>query len=166
LVLNDVGPTIEPAALARIGSYLGQVHRFRSIDEAADYFASISQGFGPHTRDQWIALTRPMLKEVHDDQGHAYVPHYDPNIAVAFRAATPEMAANAQAVLWQRYDAVRARTLLIRGALSDLLTAQTAQAMSERGPKARIVTIAGVGHAPTLVDPAQVAVVKEFLAAT
>jgi pimeloyl-ACP methyl ester carboxylesterase len=165
LVLNDVGPTIEPAALARIGTYLGQVHRFETVEEAADYFWSISQGFGPHTREQWLALTRPMLKEVDDERGHAYLPHYDPRIAVPFRAATPEMAAAAQAVLWQRYDSVRARTLVIRGAQSDLLTAQTAQAMSERGPKARVVTIPGVGHAPTLVDPAQVAVVKEFLAA-
>jgi pimeloyl-ACP methyl ester carboxylesterase len=166
LVLNDVGPTIEPAALARIGTYLGQVHRFETVDAAADYFWSISQGFGPHTREQWLALTRPMLKEVDDDQGHAYLPHYDPRIAVPFRAATPEMAAAAQAQLWQRYDAVRARTLVIRGAQSDLLMAQTAQAMSERGPKARVVTIPGVGHAPTLVDPRQVAVIQEFLSAT
>ena len=165
LVLNDVGPTIEPVALARIGTYLGQVHRFETVDAAADYFWSISQGFGPHTREQWLALTRPMLKEVDDAQGRAYLPHYDPRIAVPFHAATPEMAAAAQAMLWQRYDAVRSRTLVIRGAQSDLLTAQTAQAMSERGPKARVVTIPGVGHAPTLVDPAQVATVREFLAA-
>ena len=166
LVLNDVGPTIEPVALARIGTYLGQLHRFETVDAAADYFWSISQGFGAHTREQWLALTRPMLKEVDDAQGHAYLPHYDPRIAVPFHAATPEMAAAAQALLWQRYDSVRARTLVIRGAQSDLLTAQTAQAMSERGPCARVVTIPGVGHAPTLVDPAQVAVIKEFLAAT
>jgi len=166
LVLNDVGPTIEPAALARIGTYLGQVHRFETVDAAADYFWSISQGFGPHTREQWLALTRPMLKEVDDERGRAYLPHYDPRIAVPFHAATPEMAAAAQALLWQRYDAVRARTLVIRGAQSDLLTAQTAQAMSERGPKARVVTLPGVGHAPTLVDPAQVAVIQEFLSAT
>jgi pimeloyl-ACP methyl ester carboxylesterase len=166
LVLNDVGPTIEPAALARIGTYLGQLHRFETVDAAADYFWSISPGFGAHTREQWLALTRPMLKEVDDAQGHAYLPHYDPRIAVPFHAATPEMAAAAQALLWQRYDSVRARTLVIRGAQSDLLTAQTAQAMSERGPRARVVTIPGVGHAPTLVDPAQVAVIKEFLAAT
>ncbi|PPE66414.1 alpha/beta fold hydrolase [Caldimonas caldifontis] len=166
LVLNDVGPTIEPAALARIGTYLGQVHRFETVEAAADYFWSISQGFGPHTREQWLALTRPMLKEVNDDRGRAYVPHYDPRIAVPFHATTPEMAAAAQALLWQRYDAVRARTLVIRGAQSDLLTAQTAQAMSERGPKARVITLPGVGHAPTLVDPAQVAVIQEFLSAT
>jgi pimeloyl-ACP methyl ester carboxylesterase len=166
LVLNDVGPTIEPAALSRIGTYLGQVHRFETVDAAADYFWSISQGFGPHTREQWLALTRPMLKAVDDEQGRAYLPHYDPRIAVPFHAATPEMAVAAQALLWQRYDAVRARTLVIRGAQSDLLTAQTAQAMSERGPKARVVTLPGVGHAPTLVDPAQVAVIREFLSAT
>jgi pimeloyl-ACP methyl ester carboxylesterase len=59
LVLNDVGPTIEPASLQRIGTYLGQPARWASVDEAADALWAISQGFGPHTREQWIELTRP-----------------------------------------------------------------------------------------------------------
>lgn len=163
LVLNDVGPTIEPAALARIGTYLGQLPRFETVEAAADYFLSISEGFGPHTREQWLALTRPMLRRIEDERGVAYIPHYDPKIAVPFHAATPEMAAAAQALLWQRYDSLRTRTLVIRGAQSDLLTAQTARAMAERGPRAKVVEFEGVGHAPTLVDPAQVAVVREFL---
>jgi pimeloyl-ACP methyl ester carboxylesterase len=163
LVLNDVGPTIEPAALARIGSYVGQVPRFETVEAAADYFLSISEGFGPHTREQWLALTRPMLRRIEDEQGVGYIPHYDPKIAVPFHAATPEMAAAAQAMLWQRYDSLRTRTLVLRGAQSDLLTRQTAQAMAERGPRAKVVEFEGVGHAPTLVDPAQVAVVREFL---
>ncbi len=160
LVLNDVGPTIEPAALQRIGGYLGQPVRWATVDEAADALWTISQGFGPHTREQWLALTRPQLVP-HPDGG--FVPHYDPAIAVPFRALTPEGAAAGEAALWQAYDRVRAPTLLLRGAQSDLLSAATARAMTLRGPKARLVEFAGVGHAPMLVQPDQRSVVREFL---
>jgi pimeloyl-ACP methyl ester carboxylesterase len=88
LVLNDVGPAIEPASLQRIGTYLGQPARWATLDEAADALWAISQGFGPHTREQWLALTRPQLKA----DGDGFKPHYDPAIAVPFRAITPEMA--------------------------------------------------------------------------
>jgi pimeloyl-ACP methyl ester carboxylesterase len=166
LILNDVGPVVEPEAIARIGAYLGKRTRFASFEEAADHLWSISQGFGPHTREEWIALTQPMLKPVRDEQGEGLVLHYDPSIAVPFRAVTPEMAAAGVAALWQRYDSLRTRTLLIRGAESDLLKRETALAMTQRGPKATLKEIEGVGHAPTLVAPAQIALVKEFLAET
>jgi pimeloyl-ACP methyl ester carboxylesterase len=159
LVLNDVGPTIQPEALARIGTYLGLPMRWNSLDEAADYMLSISKGFGPHTREQWLALTRPMLVA----EGNGFKPHYDPAIAVPFKAITPEIAAAGEALLWRSFDAMTCRTLLLRGADSDLLTRDTAKAMTERGPKARLVEIAGVGHAPMLVKPDQVKVVQEFL---
>ena len=134
---------------------------FRSLDEAADYMLSISKSFGPHTREQWLALTRPMLKA----DGGGFKPHYDPNIAQPFKAVTPEMAAAGEAFLWHSYEAVRCPTLLLRGAESDLLTRETALAMTQRGPKARLVEFAGVGHAPTLVAPDQIDVVREFLLA-
>ena len=159
LVLNDVGPTIEPAAIKRIGTYLGAPVRWATLDEAADYLQGISRGFGPHSREEWLALTRPMLKA----EGNGFVPHYDPAIGVPFRAVTDEMAAAGQAALWRSYDAITCPTLLLRGAESDLLTHDTALAMTERGPKARLVEFAGIGHAPTLVAPDQVAVVREFL---
>jgi pimeloyl-ACP methyl ester carboxylesterase len=95
--------------------------------------------------------------------GDGFKPHYDPAIAVAFKAMTPEMAAAGEAALWQAYDAIRCPTLLIRGADSDLLTHETAQVMTARGPRARLHEVPGVGHAPTLVAPEQVAVVREFL---
>jgi pimeloyl-ACP methyl ester carboxylesterase len=163
LVLNDVGPALQAEAIRRIGSYVGQPRRFASEEEAADYLWSISQGFGPHDREQWLALTRPQLKAVHDAEGAGFVPHYDPAIAQPFKAVTPELAAAGEAVLWQRYDALRCPTLLIRGADSDLLSAETARAMTQRGPRARLVELPGVGHAPTLVQPQQVALVREFL---
>ncbi|MGY4828861.1 alpha/beta fold hydrolase [Sphaerotilaceae bacterium SBD11-9] len=159
LVLNDVGPSIEPSSLARIGSYLGLPARWKTLDEAADALWAISQGFGPHTREQWLALTRPMLKP----DGDGFVPHYDPQIAVPFRAITPEAAGAGEAMMWAMYDSLRCPTLLLRGAESDLLTKATAQAMTARGPKAELCEFAGVGHAPMLTSPEQIAVVREFL---
>jgi pimeloyl-ACP methyl ester carboxylesterase len=161
LVLNDVGPSIEPASLRRIGSYLGVPSHWASLDEAADALGAISQGFGPHSREQWLALTRPQL--VPHDSGQGFKSHYDPALAVPFKAATAEMAALGEALLWQAWDRLRCPTLLLRGADSDLLSRATAQAMSERGPRARVVEFAGVGHAPTLVQPGQRDVVREFL---
>ncbi len=161
LVLNDVGPTIEAAALQRIGAYLGRPLRWASVDEAADYLWSISASFGPHSRDQWLALTRPMLKP----DGDGFKLHYDPAIAAPLRAVTPEMAKAGEAMLWASYDALRCPTLLLRGADSDLLSSATAQAMTQRGPKARLHEFAGVGHAPTLIAPEQIDVVREFLLA-
>ncbi len=161
LVLNDVGPTIEPAALQRIGSYLGAPAHWATVDEAADALLAISQGFGPHTREQWLALTRPQLAA----DGDGFKPHYDPAIAVPFRAFTPEAAKAGEAVLWQSFDRIGCRTLLLRGAESDLLSPATARAMTQRGPKPQVVEFAGVGHAPMLTQPDQVAAVREFLLA-
>jgi pimeloyl-ACP methyl ester carboxylesterase len=162
LVLNDVGPTIEPAALQRIGSYLGAPAHWRTLDEAADALWAISRGFGPHTREQWLDLTRPQL--VPDGEGCK--PHYDPAIALPFRAVTPELAAAGEALLWQGYERVTAQTLLLRGAESDLLSRATAHAMTQRGPRAQLHEFAGVGHAPMLVQAEQRAVVRRFLLGT
>ena len=162
LVLNDVGPAIEPSSLQRIGTYLGQPVHWKTLDEAADALWAISQGFGPHTREQWLALTRPQLKA----DGDGFKPHYDPAIAVPFRAITPEIAAAGERGLWAAYDSLKIPTLLLRGAQSDLLSPATAQAMAGRGPKARLVEFAGVGHAPMLVQPEQRQAVREFLLAT
>jgi pimeloyl-ACP methyl ester carboxylesterase len=159
LVINDVGPTIEPAAIARIGGYVGQPMRWSSLDEAADALWAISQGFGPHTREQWLVLTEPQLQR----DGDVWKPRSDPSIAVPFKAVTPAMAAAGQALLWQAWDNLRLPTLLLRGANSDLLSPATAAAMTERGPRARLVSFDGVGHAPMLVQPDQVAAVREFL---
>jgi pimeloyl-ACP methyl ester carboxylesterase len=159
LVLNDVGPAIRFEAIQRIGSYLGAPLRWNTVDEAADYMWSISQGFGPHTREQWLALTKPMLKA----DGNGFKPHYDAAIAVPFKALTAEMVAGGEAMTWFAYDAIRCPTLVLRGADSDLLTRETAQAMTQRGPKASLREFAGVGHAPTLVADEQVRAVREFL---
>ena len=160
LVLNDVGPAIRYEAIERIATYLGAPLRWNTLEEAADYLWSISQGFGPHTRDEWLALTRPMLKP---DGAGGFKPHYDANIALPFKALTREMVAGGEAMTWHAYDAIRCPTLVLRGADSDLLTHETAQSMTQRGPKARLREFAGVGHAPTLGTTEQVQAVREFL---
>jgi pimeloyl-ACP methyl ester carboxylesterase len=160
LVLNDVGPSIEPGALARIGEYLGDPVRWNTLEEAADAMRVISATFGPHTREQWLELSRPMVV---DDGAGGLKLHYDPAIAEPLRRLTPAIAAAGEAALWAAWDALRCPTLLLRGADSDLLSRATAQAMTQRGPRARLVEFTGVGHAPTLVAPDQVAAVREFL---
>lgn len=170
LVLNDVGPVIQWEALQRIGTYLGRNPSFSNEQEAFDALASISAGFGPHSPEQWSALSRPMLRE---REGRWYL-HYDPALAVPLRAmlsgndqaALGQALREGEAALWALYDAITAPTLLLRGAQSDLLTRETARAMAERGPRARCVEFAGVGHAPTLVAADQVKAVCGFLAAT
>ena len=164
LVLNDVGPKYEQKFVDRLKSYLGQAVHWRSVDEAADALWAISQGFGPHTREQWLALTRPMLvAHVDEQQGEGFTLHYDPAIAVPIRAMTAEMGAGGEALLWHAYDHISAPTLLLRGETSDLLTAETAAAMVTRGPRAQLHVLAGIGHAPTLQSPEQVALVRDFL---
>jgi pimeloyl-ACP methyl ester carboxylesterase len=159
LVLNDVGPKIEAVAIQRIGSYIGLPVRWPTPEAAAEGLWAISQGFGPHTPEEWLALTRPQL--VADGEG--FKSHYDPAIGVPMRSITPELAALGESILWHSYDRLTCPTLLLRGAHSDLLAPSTAQAMTQRGPRARLVEFAGVGHAPTLVHADQRTVVLEFL---
>jgi pimeloyl-ACP methyl ester carboxylesterase len=178
-IANDVGPTIEPAAVQRIGAYVGQGGRFASVQAAADAMWALSTTFGPHTPAQWLALSRHLVVPAsqrtadgsakvdagddNDAAAESWVLHYDPAIGVALRAITPEAAVQGGAIMWSLYDAIEARTLLLRGAVSDLLSHETALAMTQRGPRAKLVEFDGVGHAPTLVDPAQIAVVTDFL---
>jgi len=166
LVLNDVGPVIQWEALQRIGAYLGLDPVFDTEQAGIDYLASISADFGPHSPAQWTALSRPMLRQ-REDGWHL---HYDPAIAVPLRAmlavSDPQQVVRAgEQALWAAYDAITVPTLLLRGAESDLLARETAREMSERGPRARCVEFAGVGHAPTLVSDDQVMAVRDFLAA-
>lgn len=162
LVLNDVGPVIEWQALERIGQYLGNTGVFVTEQQAADAMWVTSSTFGPHTPAEWLALCRPMLKPLGDGSGRLTL-HYDPALAGPYASLTAESAAQGEALLWQAYDHISARTLLVRGADSDLLSPQTAQAMTQRGPKARLVEFAGVGHAPTFIANDQVQAVVSFL---
>jgi pimeloyl-ACP methyl ester carboxylesterase len=160
LVLNDVGPRIEAQALARIGAYVGQMASWPSEQAAAEALWTLATGFGPHTPEQWLALTRPLLKP---DGSGGFTLRYDPAIGVPLKAITPQIAAAGEALLWQTYESLRCQALLLRGAQSDLLSADTAGRMTQSGPRPRLVEFEGVGHAPTLIQPDQRAVVCDFL---
>lgn len=163
LVLNDVGPALQATALARIGAYLGQAGHFNTLQEAADAMWLICQSFGPHTPEQWLALVRPMLRPVSPGTDSPMRLHYDPAIALPFKMAAQDAVQQGEAMLWCLYDRITAQTLLLRGAQSDLLSPETAQAMTQRGPHAQLVEFDGVGHAPTLIAPDQVEAVARFL---
>jgi pimeloyl-ACP methyl ester carboxylesterase len=160
LVLNDVGPAIAWGSVQRMQSYVGQYGQFRDVDEAAAALWSLSTGFGPVPADVWREMSVQMLRPGSDG---AVTLHYDPAIGVPVRAMTPEAAAAGEATLWALYDQIQAKTLLIRGQDSDLLTPETATAMTERGPRAQLDTWPGFGHAPTLTGDDQIAVVAKFL---
>jgi pimeloyl-ACP methyl ester carboxylesterase len=159
LVLNDIGPTLDTAALLRIGDYIGQDVRFQTFDEGARYIREISAPFGPHTDEEWHKIAADVLRQNADG---AWIRHYDMGLAAPFKSATPESIKGDEALLWAAYDAIQCPTLLVRGAQSDLLSPATAQAMTQHGPKAKLVEIAGVGHAPTFMHADQIALAQDF----
>lgn len=159
IVLNDVGPHIEPASLERIGQYVGESASFSCFDDAVANIKTTCAFFGPHTETQWQALTR----HVYIEQAGNWVKHYDPGIAVPFKQVTPELTVQGEAALWAAFSSLRIPIQVIRGQQSDLLSEQTCQKMLQLQPKAQLAQIAGVGHAPTLMTPEQIAVVSDFI---
>ena len=160
LVINDIGPVLDGAALARIGDYIGQDVRFPSFAAGEQFVRMVSASFGPHSDAEWHKLARDVLRQAADGQWER---HYDLNLALPFRATTPERARQDEAALWAAWDAIACPTLLVRGEHSDLLSHATAQQMTTRGPRPRLVEIAGVGHAPTFVHADQIALARAFL---
>ncbi|SAI71737.1 hydrolase [Bordetella ansorpii] len=160
LVLNDVGPRLDAKALQRIGDYVGAPGEYASFAQAVQAVREGSATFGPHTDEQWETFTRRVYRERGD--GH-WVKHYDLGLAVPMAAQGPEVLAAGEQLLWQAYDAVDCPILIVRGAESDLLSAATLAEMQARNPRARAVSFDGVGHAPTLMTPAQIEPVARFL---
>jgi pimeloyl-ACP methyl ester carboxylesterase len=160
LVLNDIGPTLDPVAIQRIGDYIAQEVRFPTFEAGAAFVKMVSLTFGEHTDAEWHKLAADVLRQ---DQDGSWVRHYDMGLALPFQSVTPESARADEAALWAAYDAIRCPTLLVRGANSDLLSRETALAMTQRGPKAKLVEIPNVGHAPTFLHQDQIAIAKDFL---
>lgn len=155
LVVNDVGPVIEPAALARIAGYVGMNPSFASFAALEAHVRAVSAPFGRLTDAQWEQLTSSTARQLPDGSWRL---KYDPGIAVPFaQAASPASDA------WPIWDAITCPTLLLRGAESDLLSRTTAEAMLLRGPKPAMIEIPGVGHAPMLLTPDQIEPVIAFL---
>ena len=155
LVLNDIGPRIAAPAVERICTYVGAPPRFVAMTELEDYFRTVYKPFGIAVDSEWRRLAENSMRRTDDGM---VMPHYDPRIVFQF-IHHPE-----DYDLWAAFDAVTAKTLCIRGAESDLLLAETAAEMTRRGPRCRLETIAGCGHAPALNTPAQIALIEDFLA--
>lgn len=156
LVLNDVGAVLGASSLQRIGAYLQERPQLPTLEAAEAHVRSVYAPFGAHTDAEWRMLTTSVVRRAPDGSWRL---HYDPALAVPFTAQALE----ADVELWNVYDAIRCPTLVLRGEQSDLLTRTTARAMSARGPRARFVEFAGVGHAPTLLHEDQIRVVRDFL---
>lgn len=155
-VINDAGPVVTKVSLERIATYVGVAPAFPSLEAAEQYVRAVSVSFGPHSDAEWRFLTEVVVRRNGDGSWRM---HYDPKLAEPFRAQMPEK----DLELWPLWDAVRCPTLALRGAQSDLLTRETCAQMAQRGPKAKVVEIPGVGHAPTLMHADQIAIVREFL---
>jgi pimeloyl-ACP methyl ester carboxylesterase len=160
LVLNDVGPSLNLEAMARIGEYIGADMRFATFDQAAAYIRAISASFGEHTDAEWHKLAADVLRQNADGE---WIRHYDLKLAVPFMSTAGEAFKVSELLLWAAYKAISCPTLLVRGAESDLLSAETAQLMTQCGPQAKLVELAGVGHAPTFLHIDQIEVVADFL---
>ncbi len=156
LVLNDAGAVVSAAALNRIGSYVGHWPPLPTIEAAEAYVRAVSATFGEHSDAEWRFLTEHVVRKNADG---SFRMHYDPSLALSFKAPGPTR----DVELWDVYDKIGCPTLLLRGERSDLITHDTAFQMSQRGPRAKVVEIAGVGHAPTLIHEDQIQIVRGFL---
>ncbi len=156
LVLNDNGPQLAEAAIARIRTYAGSPAAFATVSELEQYFRSVYKPFGFLTDAQWRRLTETSVRRLPDGR---VTPHYDPAMVQQFESHPDDYER------WAEWDGLDIPVLCLRGESSDLLLADTAEAMRQRGPRAVVVTIAGCGHAPALNVPDQLALVERFLAA-
>ena len=154
LVLNDVGPFIPLASLERIAEYVGIDPSFPSVAAVEQYLRTIHAPFGALTDAQWHHMAETSHRVRPDG---TFGLGYDPGIAEAFKGVKLT-----DIDLWPFYDQIKCPTLVVRGAVSDLLPAAVAAEMTTRGPKAELYEVAGAGHAPALMDEAQIARIESF----
>ena len=161
LVINDIGPFIPGAALRRIGAYLNAApRRFADAAEAVAYFRETLAPYGALTDAQWAHLAgHSVCEDEAAGNGGGYRLRRDPAIGRAYR---PWLLGSVAA--WEHWDKVACPTLLLRGALSDLLPLPTALEMTRRGPRPGLVEFPDVGHVPALMTAEQLGPVLEFLA--
>ncbi|MFZ5743856.1 MAG: alpha/beta fold hydrolase [Pseudomonadota bacterium] len=158
-LLNDVGPEVNPAGIERIRNYVGQARSFPTWMHAARALAE-SQGptFPEASITDWLAMAKRCM--VVGSNGRI---HFDYDMKIAEPFATADGASNVD--MWPAFEALAGRPVtLLRGALSDVLTAATFKQMAKRLPEAETATVPKVGHAPTLSEPAAVAAIDQLLA--
>ncbi len=158
LLLNDVGPRIEPAALKRLGSYVGKPLRFINRADALAQLNLLCATFGEHSAAEWDEYNGPHLIE-HEG---AWEVHYDPAIAVPFAAVNAITAAAGEMALWHSFEKIQVPILIVRGAESDLLSTATVAEMCRRNAYARSIDIPFVGHAPAFIKAEQIALARDF----
>ena len=154
LVLNDIGPQLANQAIERIRAYAGNPASFATVGELEQYFRTIYKPYGYLSEGQWKLLTESSTRRLPNGW---VTPHYDPAMVMQFTHHENDYA------LWDEYDRIDVPVLCLRGADSDLLLVETAEAMRDRGPRALVVTIEGCGHAPALNVPEQLTLVQRFL---
>jgi pimeloyl-ACP methyl ester carboxylesterase len=154
LVVNDIGPDISEAGAARIASYVGSPPVFDTVMELEGWLRRNYAPFGANSETFWRRMTDTSARRT--DAGRVTV-HYDPQIVTQFTHHRGDLD------VWDKWDQVRAKTLLLRGAQSDVLSAAVAEAMTSRGPKPRLEVFEGVGHAPTLTSAREIALLDAFL---
>lgn len=153
LVLNDIGPFLPLSAVQRIALYAGRPLNFATIEEAERHCRAIYADFGIKTDKDWRFFAEKTVRRTEN----GYTLHYDPKIATAFGAVKEDIS------VWPMYEAITCPTLLLRGVKSDVLTKDVAHEMTQRGPKAQLVTFDNCGHAPALIEPEQIAAIEQFL---
>ena len=154
LVLNDNAPELAQAAIARIRAYAGNPAAFATVTELEQYFRTVYKPYGWISDEGWRRLTETSVRRLPDGR---FTPHYDPAIVRQFQHDRDEY------LIWDAYDALTIPVLCLRGAESDLVLAETVERMKHRGPRARVVEIAGCGHAPALNTPGQLELIEQFL---
>lgn len=154
LVINDIAPQLAAPAIERILTYAGSPPVFETVTELENFLRTVYRPYGWMSDAEWRSMTETSVRRT--DDGRVTV-HYDPKMVRQFVCHPTDYDQ------WEAYDAITARTLLLRGADSDLILPEWAAEMGRRGPRATVVDIAGVGHAPALNVPEQTTLIREFL---
>jgi pimeloyl-ACP methyl ester carboxylesterase len=159
VVLNDIGPVIEPQGLMRIKSYVGKLPQPRDLADGADILRGLSGAQFPRLdASDWLASAQRTWRE-HDGR---LVPTYDPRLAQTLAAFDPEQPLPA---CWPQFDALaHVPMMVIRGANSDILSAATLDTMRSRRRETTVVEVPGQGHAPLLAEPETIARIAAFIA--
>jgi len=157
--LNDIGPEINPAGLARIGQYAGKTGYVSNWDEAAGVIKMINQDFFPdYTQEDWMKFARNTFAEKEDG---TIVPDYDANIGRAMAESKTTVAPEA---LWAMFQGLCAIPVLaIRGETSDILAPETLDKMHEVHPNLTKAIIPNRGHAPDLTEKTSIEFMENFL---
>ncbi|MBY9066505.1 alpha/beta hydrolase [Hyphomonas sp. WL0036] len=160
VTLNDVGPEVDKAGIARIATYAGKARPVTSWETAADAVkATQGVAFPDLPAERWLDFARRTYRELPTGE---FIADYDPNIAASLGKVKPGRLMSF--VMWRLFGAMKKIPLLIiRGGTSDILAASTADRMVRRHPDARLVTVPQVGHAPLLDEPEAIAALTEFL---